>query len=71
MRTKHGAFSLWTLLGRTSAVALAAFGDGDGRTTDSKGALRALHERSYGQALLVIVAVGLFGYAVWVFEPAL
>ena len=23
MRTKHGAFSLWTLLGRTSAVALA------------------------------------------------
>jgi hypothetical protein len=54
-------------------AALAAFGDGDGKTTDSKGALRELHDRpfgSFGQVLLAIVAVGLFGYALWLFVQA-
>ena len=51
-------------------AALAAFGDRDGKTTDSKGALRELHERPFGQVLLAIVAVGLFGYALWLFVQA-
>lgn len=51
-------------------AALAAFGDRDGRTTDSKGALREIHEKPFGQVLLAIVAVGLFGYAVWLFVQA-
>lgn len=51
-------------------AALAAFGDRDGKTTDSKGALREIHERPFGQALLAIVAVGLFGYALWLFVQA-
>lgn len=51
-------------------AALAAFGDRDGKTTDSKGALRELHEKPYGQVLLALVAIGLFGYAVWLFVQA-
>lgn len=51
-------------------AALAAFGERGGKTTDSKGALRALHEQPFGQVLLTIVAVGLFGYAVWLFVQA-
>lgn len=52
-------------------AALAAFGSRNGKTTDSKGALREIHEQPFGQVLLVIVAVGLFGYAVWLFVQAL
>jgi hypothetical protein len=48
-------------------AALAAFGGHGGKTTDSKGALREIHEQPFGQVLLVILAVGLFGYAIWLF----
>jgi hypothetical protein len=51
-------------------AALAALGDGQGRTTGSKGALRELHEQPFGQVLLAIVGVGLFGYALWLFVQA-
>lgn len=47
------------------ALALdAAFGAG-GQTTGSKGAIRTIAEQSYGQVLLTLVALGLFGYALW------
>ena len=53
-------------------AAMEAFGHtGNGRTTDSKGALRELHDhplfQPFGRILLGIVAVGLVGYAVWLF----
>jgi hypothetical protein len=51
-------------------AALAAFGDRDGKTTDSKGALRELHDKPFGQVLLALVAVGVFGYAIWLFVQA-
>src|SRR5687768_15617995 len=51
-------------------AALAAFGDRAGKTTDQKGALRELHEKPYGQVLLALVAVGLLGYATWLFVQA-
>jgi hypothetical protein len=41
-----------------------ALGDG-GRTTDQQGALRTIAEQPFGKALLLVVAVGLFGYAAW------
>ena len=55
-------------------AALAAVGDHDGRTTDSKGVLHELHRQPFGQLLLAIMAFGLAGYAVWrfvegVFDP--
>jgi hypothetical protein len=51
-------------------AAMAALGDGDGRTTDSKGALREIHDQPFGQALLGVMAFGLAGYAVWRFVEA-
>jgi hypothetical protein len=45
-------------------AALAAFGYG-GDTTDSKGALLELYRQPFGRGLLVLAAVGLFGFALF------
>jgi hypothetical protein len=50
---------------------MAALGSGRGTTTDSKGALRIIYDQPFGQVLLVLVAVGLFGYSVWLFVQAI
>ncbi len=41
-----------------------AIGSG-GETTGPSGALNSIARQSYGQILLILVAVGLFGYALW------
>lgn len=41
-----------------------AVGSG-GKTTGSQGALQSIANQPFGQILLVIVGVGLFGYAIW------
>jgi hypothetical protein len=41
-----------------------AFGEG-GKTTDQQGAMKAIAGQSYGKALLVLLAIGLAGYAIW------
>ena len=41
-----------------------ALGDG-GKTTDQQGALKEIAQQPFGKVLLVLVAVGLFGYALW------
>lgn len=43
---------------------LAAIG-GDGKTVGSKGALGTLANETAGQLVLLLIAIGLFGYAVW------
>ena len=43
-----------------------AIGSG-GRTTGPSGALASLSHQPFGQILLILVAVGLFGYALWRF----
>lgn len=48
---------------------LAAVGRG-GQTTDSEGALRTLLQQPFGWLLLLVIAVGLAGYAVWRFVQA-
>lgn len=45
-------------------AAAAAWGAG-GETTGSKGAIQTIAEQPFGQAMLWVVAVGLFGYAIW------
>jgi Domain of Unknown Function (DUF1206) len=45
-------------------AAEAAFGPGGG-VTDTRGALRAVKSASLGQALLLVIAAGLLGYAAW------
>jgi hypothetical protein len=52
------------------ALALqAALGHG-GQTTDAGGALRTVLRHPYGWLLLVVIAVGLTGYAIWRFVQA-
>lgn len=43
---------------------LAAIGEG-GKITDSDGALRAIVSQPFGRTMLLVLAVGLFGYAAW------
>jgi uncharacterized protein DUF1206 len=45
-------------------AAQAAFGPGR-KTTDTQGALRLVHGVTFGRAVLLMVAAGLLGYAVW------
>ncbi len=45
-------------------AAKVALGDG-GTTTDRNGALRAIYVQPFGKLLLLIVALGLVGYALW------
>ena len=45
-------------------AAQAAFGDG-GRTTDIRGALGSVLRAPFGRAMLVVIALGLAGYAAW------
>jgi hypothetical protein len=55
------AFLYFTIGG---LAALAAFGYG-GETTDGKGALLELYRQPFGRVLLVLAAVGLFGFALF------
>ena len=41
-----------------------AFGEG-GKTTDQQGAMKEIAGQSYGKVLLVLLAIGLAGYAIW------
>ncbi len=43
---------------------LAAFGEG-GKTTGTKGALQTVISSPFGDVMIAIIAVGLFGYAIW------
>lgn len=45
-------------------AARVAFGTG-GRTTDTRGALRTILGAPFGRVLLLVMALGLLGYAVW------
>ena len=46
-------------------LATAAAMTRGGRVTDTSGALRVILTQPYGHALLIVLAIGLFGYAVW------
>jgi hypothetical protein len=45
-------------------AARAALGRG-GRATDTQGALRVVHDVTFGRVALLVLAAGLIGYAVW------
>ena len=56
------------------SLALAAAANRGGRITDTSGALRVVLRQPFGRILLVVLALGLCGYAVWriadaVFDP--
>jgi hypothetical protein len=45
-------------------AARAGVGRG-GRATDTRGAMRAVHDVTFGRIMLLVVGAGLLGYAVW------
>ncbi len=45
-------------------AAQAAFGP-NGRTTDTQGAFRLVHDLTFGRFILLAIAAGLMGYALW------
>jgi hypothetical protein len=45
-------------------AAQAAFGPG-GRTIDTQGALSFVHDMTFGRIVLLVIAAGLLGYALW------
>lgn len=47
------------------ALAITAATTQGGQVTDTSGALRVVLSQSYGRVLLLVLAVGLCGYAVW------
>jgi hypothetical protein len=51
-------------------AAQAGLGSG-GHTTDTRGAMKAVHDVSFGRVLLMVVAAGLLGYAIWRVTEAL
>lgn len=53
---------VYTIIGVIAALAALR---GGGETTDSHGALEEIVRRPYGHVLLVVVAAGLAGYALW------
>jgi hypothetical protein len=62
-RVGYGAKAvLYVTVGYLAAE--AGLGQG-GRVTDTEGALRIVHQASYGQAMLLVIAAGLCGYGVW------
>jgi len=42
-----------------------AFGIEEGKAANQQDALKAIAEQSFGRILLILVAIGLFGYALW------
>ncbi len=49
---------------------LLTVGSPEGKTTDSKGALRHLLEQPFGSVLLLLLSTGLFSYAIWRFAES-
>ena len=53
------------IYGMVGGLALAAAANQGGRITDTSGALRAFLGEPFGTAMLVVMAFGLMGYAIW------
>ena len=61
--TARGA--VYLLIGVLALLLAAGSGGSGGAAADQKGALSALAQHSYGTALVLLVAIGLAGYALW------
>lgn len=64
----HGI--LYVTVGALAFMVATGNGDSEGERLDSKGALQELHEKPFGQVLLVVMAAGLIGFALWSFVQA-
>jgi hypothetical protein len=62
---RAGLLAKAALYGIIGAVALAVAVGAGGQTTDQKGALATLADEPAGSVLIVLLAAGLLGYALW------
>jgi hypothetical protein len=53
------------IYGIVGGLAVAAAANRGGRITDTSGALRVVLTQPFGRALLIVLAIGLCGYAAW------
>jgi hypothetical protein len=60
-----GYASKAVIYGIVGVLAILAAGNRGGLITDPNGALRMVLTRPYGRILLLVLAIGLFGYAAW------
>jgi hypothetical protein len=66
IQARNGYLAKAVLYGTIGLLAArAALGQSGGRATDTRGALRAVLEAPFGSELLLIIAGGLAGYALW------
>jgi hypothetical protein len=67
---RFGMVAQGLLYGIVALLAIGVALDQGGKTTDQRGALRTLASESWGKWLLVLLAIGLGGYALWRFVIA-
>ncbi len=64
----HGL--MYVTIGALAVMVATGNGDSEGERLDGKGALHELHQKPFGQVLLVLMAAGLVGFALWSFVQA-
>jgi hypothetical protein len=67
---RFGMVAQGLLYGMVAVLAIGVALDQGGKTTDQHGALRTLASEGWGKWLLVLLAIGLGGYALWRFVVA-
>jgi uncharacterized protein DUF1206 len=67
---RFGMVAQGLLYGIVAVLAIGLALDQGGKTTDQRGALRTLASEGWGKWLLVLLAIGLAGYALWRFVVA-
>ena len=65
----HGI--LYITVGALAFMVATGNGDSEGERLDGKGALHELHQKPFGQVLLVLMAAGLIGFTLWSFVQAI
>jgi hypothetical protein len=58
---------VYALIGGLAILLVAT---GDGKITDKEGALHTIGSQPFGKVLLLLTAIGLFGYALWRFAQS-
>lgn len=67
---RFGMVAQGLLYGIVAVLAIGVALDQGGKTTDQHGAIRTLASQGWGKWLLVLLAIGLGGYALWCFVVA-
>jgi hypothetical protein len=72
MLARAGYFAKGAVFGTVGVLTtMTAFGFAGGRITGTRGAIGEISTQSFGQALLILIAIGLLGFVVWRFVQAI